>query len=108
MTRERHSVNPEERLRDSADKQVSIRWPIALDQRLDDLLDRADAVGENTNRRELLAALLFDADPSGDELRDLLQRYRTALVREAPLGDVEVKGDVLLFRKHRPGPRTAE
>lgn len=103
MTADRHSVSGTARLRDSQDKQVGIRWPIALDQRLDDLVGRANDAGASTNRREALSALLLEADFSGPELAQLVVRYRTALVRDAPLE--ASSGDVLRFPSHRPGPR---
>lgn len=108
MVEDRHSVSGDDRLRDSKDRQVGIRWPMALDQRLDDLMDRANDSGANTTRRETLAALLLDADFTGDELVELIRRYRTALVKEAPLSVVPAKGNLFELRSHRPGPRTAD
>lgn len=106
MARQRHTVPGDTRLRDSQDKAVSIRWPIALDKRLDDLVDRANASGENTSRRELLAALLLDADHTGEELGYLLRTYRTAAADQAPLEVDRDDGNVLSFEAHKPGPRT--
>jgi hypothetical protein len=85
------------------DGQMSFRLPLALDQRLDVLVGRADAVGERTNRREVLAALLFAADMDGEQLGDTIRRYRRATVRDAVL-DVPA-GKVLDFKRHAPGPR---
>ena len=102
----RHSVPGGDRLRDSKDKQVGLRWPVALDQRVDDLVERANDAGGNTNRRELIAALLLAADYDGDALADLLKKYRTAAVRDAPLRPEAHGADVLDFAKHKPGPRT--
>lgn len=78
---------------------------MALDQRLDDLLDRADEAGERTNRRELLAAILLNADFTGDELSALLRAYRRAAVGDAPLAQRGANADVIEIRSHRPGPR---
>ncbi len=107
MSDDRHSVQGSDRLRDSKDKQIGIRWPIALDQRLDDLVLRANDAGAGTNRRETIAALLLAADLSGDQLVDVILRFRTAFVRDAPLSSVGSGADVLEFRAHGPGPRTA-
>lgn len=105
MTRDRHSVPLDARLCSSQDRQVGLRWPVALDRRLDDLLDRAEDAGERTNRRELIAALLLAAEYDGDELRELLRTYRTALVRDAPLATDVEDGNVLKFEPPSPGPR---
>ncbi|KQY55817.1 hypothetical protein ASD11_15040 [Aeromicrobium sp. Root495] len=103
MNDERHSVSSGDRLRDSKDKQVGIRWPIALDQRLDDLVERANNAGASTTRRETIAAILLVADHTGEELVEILISYRRALVRDALL---EVSdADVIQFKAHRPGPR---
>jgi len=105
MTRDRHTVPLDARLCDSQDRQVGLRWPIALDRRLDDLLDRAVDAGERTNRRELLAAVLLAASYEGDELRELLRVYRTALVRHAPLETASDSSNVLRLESPGPGPR---
>lgn len=107
MAGERHTIPGDASLCDSRDKQAGIRWPIALDQRLDDLVALARSAGDRTNRKELLAALLLNAHPTGEELREILRRYRTASVREAPLALPEGSGNVLEFRNHRPGPRVS-
>lgn len=103
MPDDRHPIARGERLDSSRDRQVSFRLPLALDQRLDALVERASLTGERTNRRELLAALLFSADLEGEELSVLLRRYRTATVGDAVL-DVGAE-NVLEFRSHAPGPR---
>ena len=107
MARERHSSeDPSTRLTHAKDRQFGFRWPLALDQRLDDLVERATDAGEKTNRRELLAALLLDAAYDGEDLGRLLRRYRTSSVRDAMLVPGEgVDGDVIEFPRHKPGPR---
>ena len=107
MAGERHTIPGDANLCDSQDKQAGIRWPIALDQRLDDLVARARSAGDRTNRKELLAALLLDSDPTGDDLREILRRYRVAAVRDAPLALPNSSDNVLEFRHHRPGPRVS-
>lgn len=106
MTDDRHEIAGDARLRDSKDKQVGIRWPVALDQRLDDLVSRANDAGAGTNRRETLSALLLATDMTGDELVATVREYRMALVRDAPLSGQPEDTSVLQFRSHRPGPRT--
>jgi hypothetical protein len=90
----------------SRDKQVGLRLPLAVDQRIDALLARATAAGERTNRKELIAALLATAELSGDELGQLLRRYRMSKVGEVLL-DVAFNADIIQLMAHKPGPRTA-
>lgn len=107
MTREPDRVSLGEPLHSSKDKQISLRWPLAVDQRLDDLVARAEVAGERTSRRELLAALALDLDMTGTELGEVLRRYRTCTVQAALL---DTRGDdvenVVVLRRHPPGPRT--
>ena len=104
MEEHRRAIPASERLDGSRDRQVSFRIPLALDQRLDALVQRAEDAGERTNRRELLAALLYAVDLSGDNLGDALRAYRRATVRDAVL-DVDVE-NIVEFARHAPGPRT--
>lgn len=108
MTRDSDRVSLGELLHRSKDKQAALRWPLALDQRLDDLVVRAEAAGERTSRRELLSALVLAADMTGEDLGRVLRKYRTCTVRAALLdtsGDEEA--NVVELRRHRPGPRTS-
>jgi hypothetical protein len=90
----------------SRDKQVGLRLPLAVDQRIDALLGRATAAGERTNRKELIAAILATAELSGEELGLILRKYRTSSVADVLL-DVDSSADVIQLVAHRPGPRTA-
>lgn len=87
-------------------KNAAIVWPTALDARLDHLLSLV-AQRHRTDRRELVAALVFAAEPNAEELGRLLDAYRAALTRDA-LGHVEdatPHTSVIELRKHKPGPR---
>lgn len=108
MAEETHHLSRSEKLTASKDRQANVRWPIALDYRLDGLVRRANEAGDKTNRRELLAALLLNADSTADELREMLTTYRRATVGQALLGSADDDGtaDVIAFQSHRPGPRT--
>lgn len=100
MSEQQH---PRERLDSSRDRQMSFRLPLALDQRLDALVQRAVNEGERTNRRELLAALVYACDLDGDRLSSMLRAYRKATVADAVL---DLPADnVLSFQRHSPGPR---
>ena len=99
-------MEPGERLIDSRDRQVGLRLPLAVDQRIDALIRRATDAGERTNRRELIAAILADSDLTGEQLGTLLRSFRTAKVRDVLL-DVDAASDVLHLVSHKPGPRVA-
>jgi len=106
MVEKRHSVDAAELLRLSRDRQVSFRFPLALDQRLDALMDRAVASGERTTRAELLQALILDCVSEGTELGDMLRRLRTSSNGDAVLDRDVPRDNVLQFSEHKPGPRT--
>lgn len=94
-------------LSECPDRQLGFRWPVALDQRLDQLVERAGGVGEKTNRRDLLAALLLAADHDGAHLSALVRKFRLATVGDAVLVEPgDESADVIEFRHHSPGPRT--
>lgn len=106
MAQERHSVDAAELLRGSRDRQVSFRFPLALDQRLDALMERAVRAGERTTRAELLLALVLACDLDGAKLGTALRRLRTATNGEAVLDQLVPGDNVLQFFDHKPGPRT--
>ncbi|MAO80514.1 MAG: hypothetical protein CMH82_07625 [Nocardioides sp.] len=89
-------------LSECPDRQLGFRWPVALDQRLDQLVERAGSVGEKTNRRELLAA-----DHDGADMSALIRKFTLASVGDAVLVEPgDESADVIEFRHHSPGPRT--
>ena len=102
---EGHAVHLDDNLSRSPDRQVGVRWPVSVDDRLDRLVRSAENAGERTNRRELLAALVATCEREGDALGEVLRRYRTMRVRDAlpaqPPGTT-----VVHLADHRPGPRT--
>jgi hypothetical protein len=92
-------------VRDCPQKQAAVSWPLPVDVRLDELLAQAEAAGENTSRKELVAAIITATKVTDAQLSRLIRRYRTAKVRDLvflPEGE-----NVVPFRKHRPGPRTS-
>ncbi|EIU07583.1 hypothetical protein MA5S0422_0058 [Mycobacteroides abscessus 5S-0422] len=98
------AVERHELVINSRDKQVGLRLPLAVDQRIDALMSRATEAGERTNRKELIAALLATADMTGEELGNLLRRYRRSKVAEVLL-DLDSSADVIPLVAHKPGPR---
>jgi hypothetical protein len=99
-----HAVELDANLSRSRDKQAGLRWPIALDAKLDRLLDAATDAGERTNRKEIVAALLAAADHDGPALGEIIRAYRTMKVRDA-LPAQPHGARVVELAHHRPGPR---
>ena len=100
----RHAVELAANLSRSRDKQAGVRWPTAVDARLDRIVEAAVEAGERTNRKEVLAALVATLDLDGSACGEMLRRYRTMKV-----GDVlpaQPKGTTVVhLSDHRPGPR---
>lgn len=72
-----------DRISEGPPRQIGVRWPSAVDQLLDELVQRANDAGANSTRKELTAALVVGAhQDSGDELREMLVRYRQAKVQD--------------------------
>lgn len=90
-------------VRDCPQKQAAVAWPLPVDVRLDELLTQADAAGENTSRKELVAAIIAATRLSDAQLGRLLRRYRTTRVRD--LVSLPEGENVVPFVKHKPGPR---
>jgi hypothetical protein len=101
---ERHAVALDANLSRSRDKQVGLRWPAAVDDKLDRLLESAFDVGERTNRKELLAALVATTGFSGAELGSMLRTYRRMSVRDV-LDQLPAETTVVQLTAHKPGPR---
>jgi hypothetical protein len=90
-------------VRDCPQKQAAVAWPLPVDVRLDELLAQADAAGENTSRKELVAAIIANTRVSDAQLGRLLRWYRTAKVRD--LVSLPEGENIIPFVKHKPGPR---
>lgn len=95
------------RLRDAPQRQCAISWPLPVDMKLERLLVSATDAGENTSRKEIVAALVAFASVDGNELGELLRRYRLAEVGGILPGESDGDGDadVLHFKARKPGPR---
>lgn len=77
-----------------------------VNQRLEELVKRAKSLGERTNRRELLAAIVTAFDADDDAFTHVLRRYRMASVAEVSLRPVE-QGNVVSIERFQPGRRRA-
>jgi hypothetical protein len=92
-------------VRECPQKQAAVSWPLPIDARLDELLAQADAAGENTSRKELVAAIIASTTVTDAQLGRMLRRYRRAKVRD--LVSLPEGVNVVPFTKHKPGPRTS-
>lgn len=59
------------------DLQTNVRWPIPIDQRLNELIERIEASGFAATRSLLLAALVAGAPVSASKIESLIRSYRT-------------------------------
>jgi hypothetical protein len=92
-------------VRNCPQKQAAVAWPLPIDVRLDELLAQAEASGENTSRKELVAAIIAATRVTDAQLTRLLRRYRMTRVRD--LVSLPEGENVIPFVKHKPGPRTS-
>jgi hypothetical protein len=103
MTTERR-VQADMPVRDSPEDRVGLMLPAPISVHLDALVALTEDTGERTNRKELIAFLIFAAPRVGDELAAMLRRYRRATVRDSLLHP-ELAGRLVHLPTHRPGPR---
>lgn len=94
------------------ERAIAIKMPAAISDRLDSLIRKLEVVREEsgervvergTSRKELVAALIYDAPASARRLREKLERYRRAQVASAVLRPTSE--DRVKLPGHRPGPR---
>ena len=88
----------------SPDRSVGLVLPVVLSDRLDKLVMIAEQHGERTSRREVVAALLLAARPSGHTLSQLIHSYRRADVSAALIG-TRADDKAFVVPKSKPGPR---
>jgi hypothetical protein len=96
----------------SPERAIAVKMPAAVSDRLDsfvekleiaDTVDGQKVIRRGTNRKELLAALIYDAPSNRKELERKLDRYRRAQVASVVLR--RAKGERIVLPGHRPGPR---
>jgi hypothetical protein len=99
----RTTLHLDDKIGDSPTRSTSMNLPIAVQRRLDEMADLADAV--RPTRNELLAALVATTDLEEEALELLVLRYRRLRVRDVlPAGDHAGagEGDVVVPLR-RPG-----
>ena len=94
--------NPD--LRSFETEQLNAFVPRPLNARLDALVELANKAGENTNRREVLCALILDSSERGDQLADQVRTFRRAKAQDAVVSGFD-QSLFLQPRKRGPGPR---
>ena len=94
----------------SPERTIAVKLPAAISDRLDSLVQRLEyadpetrEVRRGTSRKELLAALIYNAPADPRELNTKLERYRGARVASTLLRPG--KEDQIRLPGHRPGPR---
>lgn len=95
-----------ELIRDVPTYSTSVRWAAPIDERLNGLVKCAIDAGENTNRAELIAALVLAAKPDAQMLGQQIRALRLATVGHAviqPHPGSEAK--VLRLSDRKPGRR---
>lgn len=98
------SIPADTSLLDCPEVRLGLSMPSPLSDRIDDLVARAEAEGERTNRKELVAALVLAAASDGRSLARSIRRLRHAKARDALLEPL-APGEVVPAVRHRPGPR---
>ena len=88
----------------SPDRSIGLVLPVVLSDRLDKLVMIAEQHGERTSRREIVAALLLAATPSGNTLSQLIHGYRRAEVSAALIG-TRADDKAFVVPTSKPGPR---
>src|SRR5690348_6147009 len=100
----RRRIDADTPLPECPEKRVGLSLPAPVSDRLDDLVTLAEATGERTNRKELVASLILAAPSAGEEVAVLLHNYRHAKARTARLSGSSNESTVPI-RSHPPGPR---
>jgi len=91
-------------LRDCPESSVGLAFSAPISDRLDALVSLAEANGDRTNRKELLASLILAAPSATHALVDTLGKYRQTSAGEARL-DGQNTDTALTVSPRRPGPR---
>lgn len=99
-------LDPTDRLVDTPTAALGQRVPEVLHRRLDQLCNLAYDAGlpSPPSKKEMVGAILFASPESGQELRDLLDAYGKAKVRDALVGGAT--GQVVQLPARRSGPRS--
>lgn len=81
--------------------QTNVRWPLPVDQRLNELLSLLGEGGVYLTRSQLIAALVAGAPTAAAELQELFAKYSNQSAGSVVLQE---RGDIVRA-KRRPGRR---
>lgn len=65
-------MNPDQKAHRTVTKPAAVTWPLPIDRRLDQLVERANEAGAGITRTELLTAVLAAGTADGEELLQLV------------------------------------
>ena len=91
-------------LRSFDEDQISVSIPRPLNARLDALVELANRAGENTTRKEVMAALILAAPDDGGALADRVRTYRRARAQDTVISGYD-ESYFLNPSRRGPGPR---
>ena len=97
-------IKPDASLASCAEFQIGVAVPAPLSGLLDTLVELANHAGANTNRKEILAALLLAASIEAEVLAELVRTYRTARAEDAIVEGAD-RERFLQPERPPPGPR---
>jgi hypothetical protein len=98
----RTTLHLDDKIGDSPTRSTSMNLPIAVQRRLDEMADLADAV--RPTRNELLAALVAAAELDEEALERLVLGYRRRRVRDVlPVRDHADGGGDVVIPLRKPG-----
>jgi hypothetical protein len=83
---------------------LGLAVPFPISERIDDIVASAEEVGERTNRKEVIAALVLSTSIDGPAIGEAIRALRKARAIDA-LGLENSNGLEITPRERRPGPR---
>jgi hypothetical protein len=96
-----HPISRRERVVRCPYVQTNVRWPLPVDQRLNELVSLLGNAGTPVTRSQLVAALVARAPAAASELQELVVRYKRQSAGSVVL---QTRGDIMPA-KRRPGRR---
>jgi hypothetical protein len=97
-----HAISRRERVVRCPYVQTNVRWPLPVDQRLNELVSLLDDGGIHVTRSQLVAALVARAPAALADLKDLFAKYAGQSAGSVVL---QRRGDIVPA-KRRPGRRS--
>ena len=99
----RHAIARRERVVRCPYVQTSVRWPLPVDQRLNEMVSLLGERGLHVTRSQLVAALVAHAPTTGTQLQQLFARYSSQSAGSVVL---QKRGNIVPAER-RPGRRAS-